>query len=113
MTVINPYGLKPYLVAFCGTQMLGNDVEGGIRVIDKGFWDLDQVDPNTCGAVEIAAPIGPWATCESYFTSHLSSVLNLSPSPATDPNEETRLKQIGELWLKSVNVGTNLQLEHS
>jgi hypothetical protein len=113
MTAINQYGTKPYLVAFCGTQTLGNDVEGGIRVIDKGFWDLEQIDPNTCGAVEIAAPIGPWATCKSYFMSHLSTVLNLFPSSATDPNEEARLKRIGELWLKSVNVGTSLQLELS
>jgi hypothetical protein len=56
--------LESYLVAYPGTEILGCDMTGGKMDLERGFWDLGECDPNTCGAAEIAAPIGTWATCE-------------------------------------------------
>jgi hypothetical protein len=57
--------LKPHEVSFCGARVLGSDFDGGNIDVERGFWDLDQIDPITCGAVEMGVPIGSWATCAS------------------------------------------------
>ncbi|CAG8584163.1 14529_t:CDS:2, partial [Acaulospora colombiana] len=39
-----------------GARVIGNDIKGGEMDIAQGFWDLEECDPNTCGAVEMACP---------------------------------------------------------
>ncbi|CAG8740538.1 736_t:CDS:2, partial [Acaulospora colombiana] len=38
------------------SRVIGNDIKGGEMDIAQGFWDLEECDPNTCGAVEMACP---------------------------------------------------------
>ncbi|PVF97732.1 S-adenosyl-L-methionine-dependent methyltransferase [Serendipita vermifera] len=83
----NPEGSwhqRMMMLSFHGAQMLGNDIKGGEMDLERGFWDLEECNPNTCGAVEMACPIGDWAT-------------------SNDPKEAARLKQIGELWYKNIH----------
>ncbi|PVF97730.1 hypothetical protein CPB86DRAFT_759682 [Serendipita vermifera] len=82
----NPYGSwhqRMMMLSFCGTEEIGNDLRRGHMDLDQGFWDLEGCNPNTCGAVEMAYPLGTWAT-------------------SNDPEEAARLRQVGELWYKAV-----------
>lgn len=51
-------------------ELLGGDQNGIYALLDKGFWDDDDImDPETCGTGSIYLPIGPWATCKSSILS--------------------------------------------
>jgi hypothetical protein len=61
----NYFTLKfAFPVVVCGAKLMGNDVYQYTNNVQKGFWEFDGCDPNKCGALEVSAPIGAWASCE-------------------------------------------------
>ena len=45
----------------------GSDLEQGGQLVDHGLWDHPAMDPNSCGVVNMLAPMGPWTQSEYSY----------------------------------------------
>lgn len=81
-TKANPHGSwlqRSFMEMFPGIKRLGIETQLFEREIDKGLWKHELMDPSSCAAALITAPIGHWLS-----------------SP--DSEEAARLKRVGECW---------------
>ena len=89
------------------TQNRGSDVMQGLQRMDKGLWDHPAMDPDSCGVVNVLAPIGPWA--QSEYSPPLSCVSDvqtvvLKHQIGANPEEHQRLSMLGTLERQNVRV---------
>ena len=80
--------------------------------MDKGLWDHPAMDPDSCGVVNVLAPIGPWAQSEypalfpSIILRYVSNVWTviLMHQIGANPEEHQRLGMLGTLERQNVRV---------
>ena len=53
----------------------GCDLDQGMQAVDHGLWDHPAMDPNSCGVVNMFAPMGPW--CQSEYSPSFSFTFTL------------------------------------
>ena len=67
----------------------GSDITQGLQRMDKGLWDHPAMDPDSCGVVNVLAPIGPWAQSEyssPLFCIHIAVYLLCMDRGTNAPN---------------------------
>ena len=98
----------------------GGDIWQALQLIDHGLWDHPAMDPNSCGVAVTLAPVGPWPQSE-YSSSvpfphapycYLSGVSSVAlvHCIGTNPDEQERLRILGELNAQNIRVGQQYYL---